>query len=111
MINSQPIKLRRQAASFTQIAAGSEGKLAEFLSGNDAAADAIASPDTGRDAWLSLRDKLRGEANLVIIFGSEIRGKDIASLAKFASACSRRQACLSGRLRQLARRSRHGALS
>ena len=84
-INSQPIKLRRQAASFTQIAAGSEGKLAEFLSGNDAPADAIASPDTGRDAWLSLRDKLRSEANLVIIFGSEIRGKDVASLAKFAS--------------------------
>jgi len=86
VINSQPIKLRRQAASFTQIAAGSEGKLAEFLSGSDAAADAIASPETGRDAWLSLREKLRGEANLVIIFGSEVRGKDITSLVEFAFA-------------------------
>ena len=86
VINSQAIKLRRQAASFTQIAAGSEGKLAEFLSGNDSLADAIASPDSGRDAWLSLREKLRAEANLVIIFGSEIRGKDITSLVKFASA-------------------------
>jgi NADH-quinone oxidoreductase subunit G len=86
VINSQSIKLRRQAASFTHIAAGSEGKLAEFLSGDDAAADAIASSDTGRDAWLSLREKLRGEANLVIIFGSEVRGKDITSLVKFASA-------------------------
>ena len=86
VINSQPIKLRRQAASFTQIATGSEGKLAEFLSGNDAAADAIASPEASRDAWLSLREKLRGEANLVIIFGSEVRGKDITSLVKFASA-------------------------
>ena len=85
VINSEPIKLRRQATSFTQIAAASEGKLAEFLSGNDAAADAIASPDTGRDAWLSLREKLRGEANLIIIFGSEVRGKGINSLANFAS--------------------------
>src|ERR1700688_1774060 len=84
VLNSQPIKLRRQAASFTQIAAGSEGKLAEFLSGDDRAADAIASLDTGRDAWLSLREKLRGEANLVIVFGSEVRGKDVASLVKFA---------------------------
>ena len=88
VINSEPIKLRRQAVSFTQIAAGSEGKLAEFLSGNDAAADAIASPETGRDAWLSLREKLRGEANLIIIFGSEVRGKDITSLGKFATAVS-----------------------
>ena len=32
-----------------------------------------------------MRDKLRGEPNLVIIFGSEIRGKDIASVVKFAS--------------------------
>ncbi len=33
---------------------------------------------TNRDAWIALRDKLRGEQNLVIIFGSEIRGDDIA---------------------------------
>ena len=31
------------------------------------------------------RDQLRGEQNLVIIFGSEIRGNDIASLVKFGS--------------------------
>ncbi len=85
VINSQAIKLRRQAASFVRIAAGSEGKLAQFLSGDDGAADAIAGPDTGREAWLSLREKLRGETNLVIIFDSEIRGKDVASLVKFAS--------------------------
>jgi NADH-quinone oxidoreductase subunit G len=33
-----------------------------------------------------LRDELRREQNLVIIFGSEIRGTDIASLVKFGSA-------------------------
>jgi NADH-quinone oxidoreductase subunit G len=85
VINSQPIKLRRQAASFSQIQAGSEGKLAAFLAGDDATVDAIISEDAGRDGWIALRDKLRGEPNLVIIFGSEIRGGDIASIVKFAS--------------------------
>jgi NADH-quinone oxidoreductase subunit G len=86
VINSQPIKLRRQAASFVQIPADSEGKVAAFLAGDDAAVDAIASTDTGRDAWIALRDKLRAELNLIIIFGSEIRGEDIASVVKFGSA-------------------------
>jgi NADH-quinone oxidoreductase subunit G len=86
VINSQPIKLRRQAASFVQIAAESEGKVAAFLAGDDAEANAIESKETGRDAWIALRDKLRGEPNLVIIFGSEIRGQDVASIVKFGSA-------------------------
>jgi NADH-quinone oxidoreductase subunit G len=85
VINSQPIKLRRQAASFAQIPAGSEGQLAAFLAGDDAAAQAIVSAETGRDSWIALRGKLRGEPNLVMIFGSEIRSKDIASVVTFAS--------------------------
>ena len=40
----------------------------------------------GREQWIGLRDKLRGEQNLIIIFGSEIRGNDIASLVKWGSA-------------------------
>jgi NADH-quinone oxidoreductase subunit G len=86
VINSHPIKLRRQACSFVQIPAGSEGKVAAFLAGDDTAVDAIANEATGRDAWIALRDKLRGESNLVIIFGSEIRGNDTASVVKFGSA-------------------------
>jgi NADH-quinone oxidoreductase subunit G len=85
VINSQPIKLRRQAASFVQIPAGSEGRVAAFLAGDDAAVDAITSEGNNRDSWIALRDKLRGEPNLVTIFGSEIRGKDIGSVIKFAS--------------------------
>jgi NADH-quinone oxidoreductase subunit G len=85
VINSQPIKLRRQAATFVQIPAGSEGKVVAFLAGDDTAGGAIASAEINRDAWSALRDKLRGEANLIVVFGSEIRGEDIASLVKFAS--------------------------
>jgi NADH-quinone oxidoreductase subunit G len=88
VVNSAPIKLRRQAASFAQIPAGTEGKVASFLSGEDAAVDAILSPETNRDAWLALRDKLRGEQNLVIVFGSEIRGDDVARLVQFGSVIS-----------------------
>ena len=70
VINSQDIKLRRQATAFTQIPEGSEGKLAAFLGGDDAVADALGST---KESWTTLRDKLRTEQNLVIIFGSEIR--------------------------------------
>ena len=82
VINSQSIKLRRQATSFTQIPVGAEGKVAAFLAGDDAATDALAST---KDGWITLRDNIRAEQNLVIIFGSEIRGKDIASLVSFGS--------------------------
>jgi NADH-quinone oxidoreductase subunit G len=85
VINSSSIKLRRQATSFTEIPAGAEGKVAAFLGGNDSAAEALATPSTNKDGWTSLRDKLRAERNLVIIFGSEIRGSDIASLISLGS--------------------------
>ena len=45
----------------------------------------LVSASTDKDAWTALRDKLRGEQNLVIIFGSEIRGNDVAALAAFGS--------------------------
>ncbi|HZC22801.1 MAG TPA: molybdopterin-dependent oxidoreductase, partial [Candidatus Binatia bacterium] len=85
IINSASIKLRRQATTFTQIPAGTESKLAAFLGGDDAAADALTSPSTNKDAWVALRDKLRSEQNLIIIFGSEIRGNDISKLVAFGS--------------------------
>jgi NADH-quinone oxidoreductase subunit G len=85
VINSQPIKLRRQATTFAPIPAGAEGKVAAFFAGDDSAADGLASNSTSRDAWIALRDKLRTEQNLVIVFGSEIRGNDIAVLVKFGS--------------------------
>ena len=86
VINSQPIKLRRQAAGFTLIPVGAEGKLAAFLAGDDSAVEALLATGENRDVWTALRDKLRGEQNLVIIFGSEIRGADISALVNFGSS-------------------------
>ncbi len=99
VINSEPIKLRRQATEFVRIPAGSEARLASFLAGDDAALEAFVSNSAGsspasdgrgrpslHEQWISLRDKLRAEANLIIIFGSEIRGSALADLVKFGSA-------------------------
>ena len=101
VVNANPIKLRRQATTFLQIPVGAEGKVAAFLAGGDNALEALttgvsannssATLTTGSPAeaqWRDLRDKLRAEKNLVIIFGSEVRGNDIASLVKFGSALS-----------------------
>src|SRR5437588_3148123 len=87
LINSQDIKLRRQATSFLQIPEGTENNVASFLAGDDSAI-AAAGSDT-RDALKALRDKLRTEQNLVIVLGSEIRGHDISSLIKFGSSIPR----------------------
>jgi NADH-quinone oxidoreductase subunit G len=99
VVNAESIKLRRQAAGFLQIPAGAEGKFAAFLAGDDAAGDVLEVPADGvgspapdgrgrpslHEQWSGLRDKLRGEPNLVIVFGSELRGPDIASLVQFGS--------------------------
>jgi NADH-quinone oxidoreductase subunit G len=107
VINSESIKLRRQATSFVQIAPGAEGKVAAFLAGDDSALDAVASQaDAGsapaqdglerqsthgqfsHEQWKELRDKLRSEEKLVIIFGAEIRGEAVTSLVKFGAGIS-----------------------
>jgi NADH-quinone oxidoreductase subunit G len=38
-----------------------------------------------REAWIALREKIRAEQNMVIVFGSELRGHDIEKLVSFAS--------------------------
>jgi NADH-quinone oxidoreductase subunit G len=81
--NSKAIKLRRQATKVAEIAQGAEGKFAEFLAGDDTAADSLASLAGTKGESVdfpAFRSKLREEENLVVIFGSELRGGDVASL-------------------------------
>src|SRR5262249_25898857 len=75
VINHQAIKLQRQAVSFTQIGSSAYNELASSLA-------------SGRGQWAKLAETLRAEQNLVIIFGSEIVGDAIASLAKFTFGIS-----------------------
>jgi NADH-quinone oxidoreductase subunit G len=85
-INSAPIKLRRQSAAFGLLPAGTEAKAIGYLSGDDALLDSLVTDMTNRDAWTALREKVRGEQNLVIAFGSELRGADIQKLIAFAAS-------------------------
>jgi NADH-quinone oxidoreductase subunit G len=92
VVNSQPIKLTRQATAIMQIPAGAEGSFAAFLAGDDSAGEGwgpvVGTGDAGegpRATPTTFREQLRDEQNLVIIFGSEIRGHAIHSLVKFGS--------------------------
>ena len=92
--NSSPIKLRRQATVFAQIAAGTEGGLVEFLGGKDGAADAVISAKLTREALNALREKIKAEQGLVVIFGSEVRGAAVKTLVDFGLAQGAKFLCL-----------------
>jgi NADH-quinone oxidoreductase subunit G len=81
VINSQEIKLLRQATAFAKIAPGSETQAISFLAAKDKSADAET-----RKQLSALKDKLKAEQNLVIIFGSELRGADISSLVALGAS-------------------------
>jgi NADH-quinone oxidoreductase subunit G len=88
VINSAPIKLRRQATAFGLLPAGAEAKAVAFLGGDDSLLDQLVADgvdSTTREAWLALRDKIRAEQNMVIAFGSGLRAHDIEKLVTFAS--------------------------
>ncbi|MFZ3212549.1 MAG: molybdopterin-dependent oxidoreductase [Terriglobales bacterium] len=85
VVNSWPIKLTRQAKAFVQIPEGAEGKATAFLSGDDAIANALVTDKTTREKLMSFREKLQGEQNLIVIFGSELRGQEFAGLVGTAA--------------------------
>ena len=93
VINSAPIKLRRQAAEFALVPAGAEAKAVAFLAGEDSLLDSLvvsfsesqATDGMTRDGWIALREKIRAEQNMVIAFGSELRGHDVEKLVSFAA--------------------------
>ena len=80
IVNHNVIKLKRQAKSFAQIPANGYSDFLAYLGGNDGAGKSL-----GKDIS-ALRDALRKEDNLVIAFGSELRGNDIATLATMAAS-------------------------
>jgi NADH-quinone oxidoreductase subunit G len=94
VVNSSPIKLRRQATAFVQIAPGSEGSFVQFLAGNDSAADSVTSPQLTRDALTQIRDALKDEQGLVVVFGSELRGQDVKVLIDYGLGRGAKFICL-----------------
>jgi NADH-quinone oxidoreductase subunit G len=81
-INSYPIKLRRQASWFVQVPAGAEARAVESLAGGQSAG----LDGSAEDALRTLKERLQAEENVVIIFGSEIRGRDVASVVRLAAS-------------------------
>src|SRR5947207_2364452 len=81
VVNAEKIKLLRQAKSFLQVPAPSQTLFASYLAGEE---KFPYSPEA-RESWAAMRDKLREEKDLVVIFGSEIFGAGMRSLAKFIS--------------------------
>ena len=94
LVNSAPIKLRRQASAFAQIAPGSEASLVQFLAGKDTAADAVVSANVTREALTQIRDAIKGESGLVIVFGSGLRDGDVKALVNFGLAQKAKFICL-----------------
>ncbi|HEY3929777.1 MAG TPA: NADH-quinone oxidoreductase subunit NuoG [Candidatus Koribacter sp.] len=94
VVNSAPIKLRRQATLFAQVPVGSEGNFVEYLTGKDAAADSLVTPTTNKEVFAKLRDALKAEKELIVVFGSEIRGSAIKALVDFGLPLGARFLCL-----------------
>jgi NADH-quinone oxidoreductase subunit G len=78
--NSAEIKLRRQAKSFVHLAPFGYSALTAYLGGNDASASE-ATTDT--DALATFREAVKAEEKLLILIGSELRGKDLKALIDF----------------------------
>ena len=74
--NHKEIKLRRQAKAFLEIPQDGYASLVQYLAGNDGAISA-------NEATTAFRDALRKEESLLIVFGSEFRGRDIQTLVNF----------------------------
>jgi NADH-quinone oxidoreductase subunit G len=88
LVNSDAIKLRRQAKGFLHIPENSYADAVRFLGSND-------SDFHGIEGAAAFRDALRAEQKLLIIFGSEFRGQDIDALVSFGlSLPETRFACL-----------------
>ena len=75
LANHREIKLQRQAKSFVQIPGDGYADFARFLGSTETSGFS--------DDAVALRDALRSELNLLIVFGSELRGPAIEALVKF----------------------------
>ena len=91
LVNHAGIKLERQAHESLVIPQDGYASAVRFLAGEEATFPGAQSLDEAK----KFRDALRAEPNLLIIFGSEFRGRDIEALVKFGLGLpNARFACL-----------------
>jgi NADH-quinone oxidoreductase subunit G len=77
--NHEPIKLRRQATAFLRIKDNDYVSLVAYLGGDDSAL-------TADDDTKAFREALRKEESLLVVFGSEFRGRNIDALVRLGAA-------------------------
>jgi NADH-quinone oxidoreductase subunit G len=80
VVNTEEIKLRRQAKAFVRLQPFGYGALANFLAGDDSAASGAVN-DTA--ALGEFRETLKASEGLLILIGSELRGAELKSLIEF----------------------------
>ncbi|HEV2288391.1 MAG TPA: NADH-quinone oxidoreductase subunit NuoG [Candidatus Acidoferrales bacterium] len=80
IIHGGPLKLQRQATSFVQVAPNAEGKAVRWLATGSGDLDADTAKKLGE-----LKDALGKEKDVVILFGTGIRGSAVRDLVKFGS--------------------------
>ncbi len=91
LVNHAGIKLERQAHESLVIPQDGYASAVRFLAGEEATFPGAQSLDEAK----KFRDALRAEPNLLIIFGSEFRGRDIEALVNFGLGLpNARFACL-----------------
>ena len=76
IVNHEEIKLRRQAKAYLPVSLDGYGAAISFLAGDDAALEAD-------EASKAFREAVRAEQELVIVFGSELHGREIEALVEF----------------------------
>jgi NADH-quinone oxidoreductase subunit G len=81
LLNSQEIKLQRQAKQSLRVPAGGEAEAIRVLGGKPSPASGQGGANSGELA--ALGENLRKESGTIIIFGDEIRGKDVANLVQW----------------------------
>jgi NADH-quinone oxidoreductase subunit G len=86
--NHADIKLRRQAKAEVTIPQTGYAAFVQYLAGNDAALE-------NNGATADFREAVRNEESLLIVFGAELRGRDIQTLVEFGlSLPNTKFACL-----------------
>ena len=86
--NHNDIRLRRQARASVILPADGYASFVSYLTGSDGAFQ-------GDDSTASFREAIRKEESLLIVFGSELRGRDIQSVVDFGlSLPNTKFACL-----------------
>ncbi len=78
-VNHAEIKLERQAQESLTIPQDGYASVVRFLAGDDSAWSGTQSAEDAK----KFREALIAEPNLLVIFGSEYRGRDIEALVKF----------------------------